>query len=74
MSEERWTVCDACSARVRTHDANSWLNVRCIVGNIELYESLMESDKDSIDSGDFCTLVCLANWSSARANMKSLEG
>lgn len=36
--------------------------------------TLKDGVLDSItDSGDFCSLECLANWSSARANLRALD-
>lgn len=73
--------CDACGKR-KAMDATTeakWLTVATAVSPDE-YAQVMEKLNDGasletvIDNGDFCSLMCLANWASARAELRSLDG
>lgn len=58
-----------------------WVQVKTLIVSqgeqLKLQETLSYGGEkavdDLLDTGDFCSLVCLANWSSARATMKSLS-
>ena len=72
--------CDGCGARknVNSSEGRPWVTVTNSVSHAE-YLALAESfnagvDVESaLDQGDFCSLHCLANWASARANLRGLD-
>jgi hypothetical protein len=79
MTELRYRKCDACQKQVAEEETDgTWVNVRALVGNLEAYNRLQEArelygDEVALDHGDFCGLICLSNWASARASMKELN-
>lgn len=80
MSQEKVIRCDACS-RSKVAGENTeyvWIAVQTIVGSAEEYASITEAVlggtplENVVDTGDFCSLRCLANWASARHEMRQL--
>jgi len=72
--------CDGCGKR-KAMDATTetkWLTVATAVSPDE-YAAVMAKLEEGqelqnvIDNGDFCGLVCLANWASARASLRMLD-
>jgi hypothetical protein len=80
--KENLIRCDACGkteAISGSPDAlHSWLLVNTAVAPNDMkkiVEALQEG-KDAahlLDTGDFCSLICLANWASSQANLRGLD-
>jgi hypothetical protein len=73
--------CDGCGTRKRIDESSehTWLTVATAVSAneyAEVMEKLHQGEtlESLVDNGDFCSLVCLANWASLRANMRELDG
>ncbi len=84
MSSKQVVVCDSCGQEsALTSITSPWYHVNTVVATQEMAQSLMErltedqkergDFKDAFDFGDFCSLVCLANWASVRANLRGLD-
>lgn len=76
-------VCDACGKEVDEEGMSKlrpWLKIQTMVATAEQYAKLTgkladgEQVKDVADYGDFCGLICVANWASARASLRELDG
>jgi len=75
-------VCDACGKEVNEVEMSKvrpWLKLQTMVATAEQYAKLTgkladgEQVKDVADYGDFCGLICIANWASARASLRELD-
>ena len=82
MSEKHLVVCDACGKEGDVHHMNEsfWYKVQTIVGKHEQLRDSLERVAsgelkltDVVDYGDFCSLECVANWASSRAEMRHLS-
>lgn len=80
MTKVNEVRCDACG-RTKGMDESTehtWLTVATAVSALEyqgVVQKLQEgaSLENLIDNGDFCSLMCLANWASARATLRELD-
>lgn len=78
MSQERVLRCDACGRTklVGENTENPWTTLQTIIGSPEEYAAVAEQVQEGvplenvIDAGDFCSLACVANWASARHEMR----
>jgi hypothetical protein len=76
-------VCDGCEKQQDiTSDTTGWYSLNQLVPQSEykrLAEDLMHGGKTleqiqaEFDQGEFCSLVCVANWASATAGMRELS-
>lgn len=74
-------VCDACGKvdEEGMSQLRPWLKVQTMVATAEQYAKLTgklasgEEVKNVADYGDFCGLICLANWASARASLREMD-
>lgn len=76
-------VCDACGkAEDIGAETSGWVSLQSMV-NQEKYEALarklamgettLQETLAGMDSGEFCSLPCVANWASATSNMRALD-
>ena len=80
MAKQNVIVCDACGITKQAEDSTGsmWLNLSSMSSTDE-YENVMkrmangEQIQNLVDSGDFCSLSCVANWASARFELKSMD-
>lgn len=82
MTTSNFIECDACGTRRQTDkaepDSTPWLKVQTQMSPDE-YQGIIEklragASVDSLtDGGDFCSLICLANWASAQHSLKQLS-
>ena len=80
MAKEQVVRCDACSATklVGEDSEHHWLYLQTLISSAEEYARVAESVQagvpleNVIDGGDFCSLKCVANWASARFEMRQL--
>ena len=80
MATAHMVTCDACgkSKKIEDTDEHAWLFVQTRVSKEE-YLAVMgaaqagDSIEHMLDGGDFCCLMCLANWASARANLREID-
>lgn len=72
--------CDGCGTRkaIDQSTEHTWLTVATAVSAneyAEVMEKLHQGEElgNLVDNGDFCSLICLANWASARASLRELD-
>ncbi len=81
MTQRKLVECDACGKTKAEGEvsARPWVQVRTAVGSNEEYQAIIEAlqagnpENAVTDSGDFCSLSCLANWASARYEMRMMD-
>ena len=80
MSKKNLIVCDSCGKEKGMDESTGtmWLVVASAASTEEYQNALLALQdgadfKSIVDAGDFCGLVCLANWASARANLRDLD-
>lgn len=64
--------CDHCHKTAKMEVSSGWVNVRVIVGSPQELQRLQQLGENALDSGDFCSLVCLANWSNIQQANREL--
>lgn len=78
MTEERYTKCDGCERRVAPQDAAGWYTVSITITSQEQLEELHErialTGNAGLLTGDFCSLVCLRDWSINALITQQMEG
>jgi hypothetical protein len=75
---KRLIVCDACGTETELTGADGWIEARTYIASQDfmsrVYEARNEGNTDDgTNHGDFCSLLCLANWASAQANLRDLD-
>jgi hypothetical protein len=80
MSKENVIRCDGCGKAKQTHESTGspWLSVQAQTSPEEYQGVVMKlqggaSLESLIDTGDFCSLLCLADWASARHALRALS-
>jgi hypothetical protein len=74
-------TCDACG-RTKSVDEDTdepWLVLQTMATETEQADIIMQlrdgaKIRDLVPGGDFCSLMCVANWSNARHLMGTLHG
>ena len=80
MTKLNQVRCDACQRTKELDESteHTWLQVSTAV-SAEEYAKVVDrihrgmKAEDVIDNGDFCSLMCLANWASARAELRAMD-
>ena len=80
MANAHMLICDACgkTKKVTDTDEHAWLFLQTRV-SVDEYQAVVgaaQAGQDithMLDGGDFCSLMCLANWASARASLRELD-
>ena len=84
MAIVRTIKCDACGKEdVLESFEGKWYNLQTVVANSSSLVKMLRPDGSAdplereeldnfTDGGDFCSLPCVANWSSAQAGLREL--
>ena len=80
MAKKNMVVCDACGKEQNAEapEGPRWYQVATAVSPEEYQKVLAMLQqgakvKDLVEQGDFCSLMCVANWASALHEMKALN-
>ena len=77
MADKRLLVCDSCGAETSLYESDGWMQARTYISTQDFHDHVMSMRYGGLDDGtnhgDFCGLGCLANWSSAQLNLRTLE-
>lgn len=79
MTIERTALirCDACRREDPLPEAKGWIAVRALFTSeeaaVEIQERYETQGAYAVDSGEFCSPRCVANWASARAAMQEMD-
>ncbi len=68
--------CDHCGRLERVDQLGTWFRLATIVGSMEHFNELAEAAEANQPmhmEGDFCSMRCLANWSTTAADAKDME-